>query len=120
VHYRGGSCRGTNFLLEINGTEGDLRLTAEHGHAQFSPLQLSGAQGQEQTLRPLPLPDSYQLPADLPSGPAQNVALLYDRFARALRSGDPLPGSFQHALQRHQLLDAMQRSSDTGKRIRLI
>src|SRR5438067_7782526 len=29
IHYRGGVSRGTNFLWEINGTEGDLQITAE-------------------------------------------------------------------------------------------
>src|SRR5207253_9254107 len=28
IHYRGGVSRGTNLLWEINGTEGDLQLTA--------------------------------------------------------------------------------------------
>src|SRR6184192_3278947 len=29
IHYRGGISRGTNMLWEINGTEGDLQLTAD-------------------------------------------------------------------------------------------
>src|SRR5438477_3954388 len=28
IHYRGGRSRGTNLLWEINGTEGDLQVTA--------------------------------------------------------------------------------------------
>jgi len=28
IHYRGGSSRGTNLFWEINGTEGDLQVTA--------------------------------------------------------------------------------------------
>ena len=28
IHYRGGVSRGTNLLWEINGTEGDLQLSA--------------------------------------------------------------------------------------------
>src|SRR5712664_3183795 len=31
IHYRGGVSRGTNLLWEINGTEGDLQLTAAGG-----------------------------------------------------------------------------------------
>ena len=29
VHYRGGLSRGTNLLWEINGTEGDIQVTAD-------------------------------------------------------------------------------------------
>src|SRR5438132_7133400 len=35
IHYRGGVSRGTNLLWEINGTEGDLQLTAAGGHTQI-------------------------------------------------------------------------------------
>src|SRR5207244_9903263 len=35
IHYRGGIARGTNLLWEINGTEGDLQLTAAGGQAQI-------------------------------------------------------------------------------------
>ena len=28
IHYRGGHSRGTNLFWEINGTEGDLQVTA--------------------------------------------------------------------------------------------
>src|SRR5437773_8124166 len=35
IHYRGGVSRGTNLLWEVNGTEGDLQLTAAGGHAQI-------------------------------------------------------------------------------------
>src|SRR5256714_5785730 len=33
IHYRGGVSRGTNLLWEINGSEGDLQLTATGGQA---------------------------------------------------------------------------------------
>src|SRR5437879_1533244 len=35
IHYRGGVSRGTNLLWELNGTEGDLQLTAAGGQAQL-------------------------------------------------------------------------------------
>src|SRR5881296_4695742 len=35
IHYRGGRSRGTNLLWEINGTEGDLQVTADGGQAQI-------------------------------------------------------------------------------------
>src|SRR5207253_4259258 len=36
IHYRGGRSRGTNLLWEINGTEGDLQLTAAGGQDRKS------------------------------------------------------------------------------------
>src|SRR5213596_4079595 len=35
IHYRGGVSRGTNLLWEINGTDGDLQITADGGQAQL-------------------------------------------------------------------------------------
>lgn len=45
VHYRGGSSRDTNLLWEINGTEGDIQVTAASGHAQMAQLSIKGARG---------------------------------------------------------------------------
>jgi predicted dehydrogenase len=36
VHFRGGLSRGTNFHWEINGTDGDLVVTGDHGHLQVN------------------------------------------------------------------------------------
>src|SRR5204863_172303 len=50
IHYRGGSSRGTNLLWEINGTEGDLQLTAEGGQAQLFELTVRGGKGAQPAL----------------------------------------------------------------------
>src|SRR2546425_10497862 len=42
IHYRGGVSRGTNPLWEINGTEGDLQLTATGGQAQIFEMTVHG------------------------------------------------------------------------------
>src|SRR5437899_2473034 len=42
IHYRGGVSRGTNLLWEINGSEGDLQLTATGGQAQIWELDVQG------------------------------------------------------------------------------
>jgi predicted dehydrogenase len=48
IHYRGGMSReGDGLLWEINGTEGDIRVTGPFGHAQLVPLVLKGARGDE-------------------------------------------------------------------------
>src|SRR3989454_1105151 len=45
IHYRGGVSRGTNLLWEINGTEGDLQLTAAGGQAQIFEMTVRGGKG---------------------------------------------------------------------------
>jgi predicted dehydrogenase len=42
IHYRGGVSRATNLLWEINGTEGDLQLTAAGGQAQIFEIAVGG------------------------------------------------------------------------------
>src|SRR5205814_7394456 len=42
IHYRGGRSRGTNFLWEINGTAGDLQVTADGGQVQIFDLTVRG------------------------------------------------------------------------------
>ena len=53
IHYRGGISRGTNLLWEINGTEVDIQVTSDMGHAQLVQLAVRGACGEEAELVPL-------------------------------------------------------------------
>src|SRR6266508_1704525 len=60
IHYRGGVSRGTNLLWEINGTEGDLQLTADGGHAQIFEMTIRGGKGAQSALEILPVPVEYR------------------------------------------------------------
>src|SRR5438093_2536406 len=60
IHYRGGRSRGTNLLWEINGTEGDLQLTAAGGHAQIFEMTVHGGQGAQSSLDALLVPKQYR------------------------------------------------------------
>src|SRR5438132_9948122 len=60
IHYRGGVSRGTNLLWEINGTEGDLQLTAAGGQAQIFEMTVRGGRGTESSLEVLPMPEEYR------------------------------------------------------------
>lgn len=114
VHYRGGAVRGNNFSWEINGTEGDLRLSCDFGAIQFARLTLRAGEGAD-TLRPLRVPDSYYLTPDLPD-PALNVAHLYALFAKDLSDGGCHCPDFDDALIRHRMLDAIECAARTGTR----
>src|SRR5713101_1704831 len=56
IHYRGGHSRGTNLLWEINGTDGDLQITADGGQAQIFELTVRGAKDKQSSLEVLPVP----------------------------------------------------------------
>src|SRR5438874_2143521 len=95
IHYRGGQSRATNLLWEINGTDGDLQITADGGQAQIFDLTVRGANGAQTSLEILPVPEEYRL---LPlQGPALNVAQAYARFARDYREGTHLCPTFDDA-----------------------
>jgi predicted dehydrogenase len=116
IHYRGGSSRGTNLLWEINGSEGDLQLTATGGQPQIWELDVSGGTGAQSTLENLPVPAQYRWAPPEVQGPSVNVAQAYARFARDYREGTHLCPTFDDAVTRHRLLDAIERAAATGQR----
>jgi predicted dehydrogenase len=118
VHFRGGHFPGTNFHWEINGTDGDIIVTAPIGHIQLAPLTLLGAQGDAQ-LAELPVPESYRKVASL-DWPANDggfgvahfyrqglfgVAHLYQQFLEDLREGRNSVPDFSDAVVRHRSID---------------
>src|SRR6266516_1368303 len=114
IHYRGGRSRGTNLLWEINGTEGDLQVTADGGQAQIFEMTVRGGNGAQSSLEVLPVPQQYRL-SPL-HGPATNVAQAYARFAREYREGTHLCPTFDDAVTRHRMLDAIEKAAATGRR----
>lgn len=110
AHYRGGSSRGTNFLWEINGTKGDLRIEADGGYPEILDLRLSGGFGEDPQLQPLTIPARYRwAPADL-KGPAYNVAQLYALMAQDIRDGTQSAPRFEDAVTRHRMITAIEES----------
>lgn len=115
-HYRAGASRGTNLLWEINGTQGDLVVTSVGGHMQMLDLAVSGGRGDDQGVVPLALPDGLRTaPAGL-EGPALNVAQAWQCFAEDIRTGTRTCPDFDHAVQRHRMVDAIERSAAAGTR----
>lgn len=120
VHIKGGTANGTTFLFEIHGTEGDLVIAPvdpkQKVGVQYADLSLRGAKSGE-TLANLPIPESYRwVPPAVPAGPPFNVAQLFARMVPGIRDGKPVSPDFDLAVKRHQLLDAIQKASDTGLR----
>jgi predicted dehydrogenase len=117
IHYRGGSPReGKGLVWEINGTEGDLRISGPSGHTQMVPLSLEGARGEEKAFKPLAVPAAYRdgWPGDVIPG---NVARVYARMAQDLRDGTRTAPSFADAVAVHRVIDAIERATETGTRV---
>jgi predicted dehydrogenase len=116
IHYRGGDSRGTNLLWEINGTEGDLQLTAAGGQAQIFEMDVGGGTGAQSSLESLPVPEQYRWSPPQGPGPSTNVAQAYARFARDYREGTHFCPTFEDAVTRHRMLDAIETAAATGQR----
>lgn len=116
IHYRGGMPRdGRGLSWEIEGTEGDLRVSAPFGHAQLVPLSIEGARGGEKAFRPLDVPEAFLegLPADPMVG---NVARLYARMARDLRDGTRTAPRFDDAVALHRVIARVEAAARSGDR----
>jgi len=108
VVYQGGmSPTGKHFYWEITGTKGSLVLENDvMGHIQmFQPvLKFVGASGQGGRLKEVELEDG--------SAMSYNVGRAWDLFA----AGDEGVVSFEDAVLRHRMIDAIYRSEESGRR----
>ena len=109
---------GSGFRMEIYGRNGTIQVSSK-GAPQRDANHLMGSQ-RGAALAPLPVPEHYlEMPADTPMGPPRNVGHLYLRMASAIRNHAPVAPDFDLAVERHRLIDAIQRSSDEGRTVRL-
>jgi predicted dehydrogenase len=121
LQLRGGLPRGTKLLWEINGSEGDLRVTARNEYVpavNISPLRVEyGPKGQN-GYEELDVPDPFPIDAG-DAVAARNVAGIYRLIADDLRHGTRTAPSFDHARALHEVLYAIEQSSETGNRIKV-
>jgi len=102
-------------MWEINGTKGDLKITGNLGYPQMVDLELFRAAGPYGEFRKIEVPSSYRtVSSDLP-GPAVNIAEFYARFAEDMRNGTHDCPGFDHAVTRHELIEAVAESAATGR-----
>ena len=105
---------GSGLKMQIFGREGTL----VYDGSQIDHRRLQGGRRGEPALQNLSIPERLTwVPETVPQGSPFNVAQMYRRFAESLRSGLPAEPDFDTALQRHRLLEAIQRSSDQGTRV---
>jgi predicted dehydrogenase len=127
VHLRE-SLRGrSEFLWEINGTEGSLRVTAPHAHPGFYPLTVyrSNADGSEEVILDIDQalgspPEHAEAIVTLgkENGPAANVARMYAWYADDRMKGVRTVPDFEDAAARHHLISLIESSSVSGTCVR--
>ena len=83
--------------------------------AQIFELKVRGGAGTQPALEPLPVPEQYRW-SQQELGPANNVAEAYARFARDYREGTHFCPTFDDAVTRHRMLDAIETAATTGQR----
>lgn len=121
LQLRGGLPRGTRLLWEINGTEGDLRITAAIEQApviNISPLRIEAGRKGEDGYHELKVPQSYYFGLE-DAVTARNVAGIYRLMAYDLRLGTRTAPDFNDALALHKILHAIEQSDETGQRVRV-
>ena len=121
IRLQGAPAFGTGVRLEINGSKGDLLITAAPGARgiQMGDLQLNRSVGLGE-VQAVELPEeSWGVPPALRSGPALNVARAYLEFLESIRQGREARPNFAAALARHRTLDAVERAARAHARVAL-
>ncbi|MBW4452763.1 MAG: Gfo/Idh/MocA family oxidoreductase [Nostoc indistinguendum CM1-VF10] len=116
AHFRGGLSRGSNFRLEINGTQGDLIVTSSLGYPGLGETKVQGAQGEDAAMQNLDVPQKY-ITANADIGIiAMTVSNNYALLAADLKSGTKTTPTFADAVILHRLINAVEQSAATGNR----
>lgn len=107
---------GSKYRLLIYGTEGSLSLVKEDGFGSET-VSLMGGKGNSEALDEIDIPERLTwIPKDIGQGPQFNVAQMWSKFGESVKSGTAIEPDFDTAVIRHNLLESIQRSSDTGHR----
>ncbi len=103
--------------MEVYGRKGTLVLTSKS--VNIGPSKLYLANEDKEMIEIFP-PENYQfVPADMAAGSAINIGQAYARFANKMQSGEGNTPDFNHALIRHELIDAFERSHREGQVVKL-
>jgi len=111
VHFRGGHLSGTNFFWEINGTKGDIQITAAGGSLAVFEVTVKAGTGENGAMEVLEIPEQYNLVPDkslglIPTNVGQNYQLIQQGNAP----------TFEEAVIRHRMIEAIEEAAKTGTR----
>jgi len=104
-------------LFPVTVGHSPRRCHCEAGRIEVTSSVLVRGSQAGKPLADLSIPESYRwVPPAVPAGLPSNVAQLYMRMAEGIREGKSISPDFEVAVKRHQLLDVIQKASDTGIR----
>lgn len=111
VHFRGGTSPGTNFFWEINGTKGDIQISAPGGSIAVFDVTVKASTGKDGAMEILNIPDEYNMMPEktLPNIPS-NVGQIYQLIQQGAAP------KFSDAVIRHRMIAAIQVAAATGTR----
>jgi predicted dehydrogenase len=122
VHVREAVAGGIGFLWEINGTDGTLRITADAALPEIFPMTVAGARGGGEPAElavPAALTQKWPALTGLQGAPAYNVGRAYAAFAADIDKGTHTVPDFADAVRRHEVIAAIERSAESGRRVSL-
>src|SRR2546426_1662406 len=122
VHVREAVAGGTGVLVEINGTDGTLRITADAAYPEIDPLPVAGAHGQNKPAElaaPAALTQRWPALTSLEGTPAYNVRRVYAAFSADLENGTHTVPDFADAVRSHEVIAAIERSAASGERVKV-
>jgi predicted dehydrogenase len=111
IHFRGGTFPGTNFFWEINGTKGDIQISASGGSLAVFDVTVKASTGKDGTMEILDIPDEYDL---LPDKNLSNIPRNVGQIYQLIQQG--MAPTFSDAVIRHRMIDAIQVAAATGTR----
>jgi len=102
---------GTGWRMEVYGREGTLTASSQE-MIQYGNITIRGAHGGQNQLAEVPIPgDLTHVPGEVPMGAPFNVGQIYRSLGQAIRDGEKATPDFALAVERHELLAAMEQSS---------
>ena len=103
---------GSPYRVEIYGREGALTMTPGGPNGYV----IMGGKKDDKALQELPIPERLNWVPNTLQGGAYNVGQQWAKFAESIRTNKRIEPDFETGAKRHRLLEAIQRSSDTGQR----
>jgi predicted dehydrogenase len=119
AHIEAGKRNNYGLQIDITGSEGDIRISNTTSFGDSLNV-IEAARGDSQPMRVMAVPDSYDwLPENQLGGSQRELANLYAAHASDLAAGTRLAPTFADAMAMHALIDGMEASSVSGRRLQM-